>query len=665
MTFNFLGFTSANPCHSSQLLAVEYALYVDISSIAAYIVSQLIPLDKNLTLMYVFICIYSYALKGFSKWISICILNLYFYLAVINPSVVVYVGEPVVVPGDVSVIIDCGYLIDTIPNNNFCMSWFKNGNPIITNSSCIKVSADMRHLMVSNDFLCEQGIPMNSDSYAILGTDAIFECKISRTIKLDINEETSDQANAGNEFYLGFFHNRYSLYCGAEKYPPIIWVTTPETTSVSFVITTHDKTIYSGMVCPNSVTYINIPLDLIVSESAPETISERFKGIRIKAEHNRKIIVFGQHEELGSNDAYVALPVVRLPFVMNLEYILVSVYGDTGSAAKMKDSVGLIIGTEDNTKVTIVPPRSVFIRHNLAPVRILFDGLSAHLNTITIHKYQTLYLQVRGRDISGTHIITNKPASVFSGHECAHVPVHSYGCDMLLEQIPPTYTWGNEVATIPLITKANDVIKIIASQDSTNVDVTYTDYVTGSVKSTSTFSLNLGQFKELIMGDYALIKSNHPIAVFQISTSSYTDNNLKSDPFLLMVPSRKQYLNSHTITTAPFQLDLEGRIPNFVTYTHYINIAVPAEFFNANQIVMNGRAIGVSVFKPIRFSNNRIWGYGAQLKVEPGIYVVKHLNRKALLSVVVYGFTTQMSYGYCGGLHYPTISNGEVTCVAN
>ena len=54
-------------------------------------------------------------------------------------------------------------------------------------------------------------------------------------------------------------------------------------------------------------------------------------------------------------------------------------------------------------------------------------------------------------------------------------------------------------------------------------------------------------------------------------------------------------------------------------------------------------------------------GYGAQLQIKPGAHVVKHLNSKAVLSVVVYGFTSQMSYGYCGGLHYPTISNGEET----
>ena len=333
-----------------------------------------------------------------------------------------YGGYPVIAPRDVDLTIDCGYLIDTIPDSNFCMSWLKNGNAIITNSSCVKMSVDMRKLMISSDDSCIPGSPIVNDSYIILSNANIYECKISCAVELDVDEEAVSQANAGNEFYLGFFHNRYLYHCGDEKYPPIIWVTTLETTSVSFVISTHDRTIYNCTVCLNSVTYITIPLDLVVSESGPLTNYQRYKQIRIKAEHNRKLTVFGQNEQLASNDAYniIALPVVPLPLVMNLEYVLVSV-GDSGTPAGMKDSVGLIIGTEDNTGLTILPRTSIFIKHNLARYGFFVLGLPEHLNTITIHRYQTLYLQVHGRDISGTRIKTNKPISVFSGHECANV----------------------------------------------------------------------------------------------------------------------------------------------------------------------------------------------------------------------------------------------------
>ena len=586
-----------------------------------------------------------------------------FCLIEVQESTVVFVGDIVVVGGDENVIIDCGLLIDHVkPFGNFCVIWRKNDIPITTNSSCTKISVDMRKVMISSDYLCKPGRLRTTDSYGIFITDDAYTCTVLSTNLLHNEEQNMNQANAGNEFYLGFFQNYNSAYCGAEKYPPIIWVTTPETTSVSFVITTHNGIIYSGTVCPTLVTYISIPLDLIVSESAPMAISERFKGIRIKAEGDKKIIVFGQYEELGSNDAYVALPVVPLPIVMNLEYILVSVYGDTGTGVTVKDSVGLIIGNEDDTHVTIVP--SVTIEHKLAHLGSFSPEFSEYLNTITIHKYQTLYLQVRGGDISGTRVITNKPVSVFSGHECANVPLQSFGCDMLIEQIPPTYTWGTEVVTLPLITRKDYVIKIIASQQSTVVDVTYTGDAIGSAKSISTFTLNSGQFRELVVRDYALIKSNWPIAVFQISRSFLADNNIRSDPFMLMVPSRQQYLNGYTIVSAPFRDDLEGRIPNLVAYTHYINIVVPAEFFNANQIVGNrGSPIApASSYSPIRYSNNKVWGYGALLRLYSGAQIIKHLNRNAVLSVVVYGFTTQMSYGYCGGLHYPTISNGEIIC---
>ena len=117
-----------------------------------------------------------------------------------------------------------------------------------------------------------------------------------------------------------------------------------------------------------------MPLDLIVSESAPATISERFKGIRIQAEHNRKIIVFSQNEPLGSNDAYVALPVVRLPFVMDLEYFLISVLSKS-FVTRRRDSVGLIIGTEDNTKVTIMPSSPMAIEHKLAFIGVFISGV--------------------------------------------------------------------------------------------------------------------------------------------------------------------------------------------------------------------------------------------------------------------------------------------------
>ena len=211
-----------------------------------------------------------------------------------------------------------------------------------------------------------------------------------------------------------------------------------------------------------------MPLGIIVSDSTQPNTAERFKGIHIKTKNGKRIVVLGQNEQVASNDAYLALPVVTLPGGRSHEYIVASVRGDPGDAQQAKDSVALVVGTENDTEIIIKP--SVVIPNALASAETghrFVPGVPDYLNTITIQKFQTFYIQVHGGDISGTRIMANKPISVFSGHECANVPLSSQLCDMLIEQILPIDTWGSEVVTIPLKTKGGDIIKIIASQDAT------------------------------------------------------------------------------------------------------------------------------------------------------------------------------------------------------
>ncbi len=347
----------------------------------------------------------------------------------------------------------------------------------------------------------------------------------------------------------------------------------------------------------------------------------RFKGIRIKAQDNRRIVVFGQHEEIASNDAYLALPMISLPTGRSYEYIAASIHGDSGTNSQAKDSVALIIGTEDDTEIILEP--SVLIRHPFAPAqtgRQFIPGVYVQFRTVTIQRFQTFYLQVRGRDISGTRIIANKPISVFSGDECADVPLTSEPCDILIEQLQPIDTWGTEVVTVPLSTRSGDVLKVFASQDSTTVNVTYTDISSGMVASDSfSFTLNRNGFRELggtaifatgAIADFALIQSNNPIAVFQFSRSFSTDNNIISDPFMLLVPPYEQYRDNYAVAPAPFDPSIEGTVPGRGSYVNYTNIAVPAEYFNASLITVNNNLINASEFRPIRRADNSIWAMG-------------------------------------------------------
>ena len=127
--------------------------------------------------------------------------------------------------------------------------------------------------------------------------------------------------NAGSLFYLGFFNHHFSQYCNNMKNPPTVWVTTTEQQPVRFTVETYNKVIFRGTASPCTYTYINIPLELVVSESAPAAVVDRFKGIMIKAEDNKKIVVFAQYEESRSKGAYLALPVMSLSSSTIYKYI--------------------------------------------------------------------------------------------------------------------------------------------------------------------------------------------------------------------------------------------------------------------------------------------------------------------------------------------------------
>ena len=458
-----------------------------------------------------------------------------------------------------------------------------------------------------------------------------------------------DQTNEGTEFYVGFFQNRFGKSNQAERYSPVLWITTKETAQVKFTVSTINGTVFTGYAKPQQITYVRMPLGIIVSDSTQTNPVEWFKGIHIKAKNDKKIVVFGHHEELASNDAYLALPVVTLPAGRSQEYIVASIKGDSGTAQQAKDSVALIVGIENDTEIIIKP--SVVIPNGLAPAATAYQFVPGVPASLTIQRFQTFYLQVRGGDISGTRIIANKPISVFSGHECANVPFDSKPCDMLIEQIPPIDTWGFEVVTIPLKTKkGGDIIKIISSQDTTVVNVTQTNTDDGMVTKDASFTINAGQFKELLVKDFTLIQSSRPVAVFQIGRSYKADGVIQSDPLMLLVPPYEQYRNSYAVATAPFEPSLAGTVKDRVAYVNYTNIAVPAEYFNASLLTVNNKTVNASDFKPIRRADNGIWGYGAQLLLDEGTQIIKHQNPNAVLSVTLYGFSNQQSWGCTGGI---------------
>ena len=102
----------------------------------------------------------------------------------VNESLVVFVGEPVIVPEDIRVTIDCGEVIDAAPIENPTVTWYKNGIPI-TNGSAINVviSADNRLCIITDTLLAVGGQ---------LGTDGNYSCQVCTSMECNITNSIHD-----------------------------------------------------------------------------------------------------------------------------------------------------------------------------------------------------------------------------------------------------------------------------------------------------------------------------------------------------------------------------------------------------------------------------------------------------------------------------------------
>ncbi len=139
-------------------------------------------------------------------------------------------------------------------------------------------------------------------------------------------------------------------------------------------------------------------------------------------------------------------------------------------------------------------------------------------------------------DLTGTKVTGTCYLSVISGHQCAFYPANVQSCDGIMEQIPPTETWGFNFFLSPLAKRQSAGYRFIARADNT--------VVTHRCKCSEpdTFTLtSAGSFREVLVNNPFCLKV-YPIAatkyqvVFIISTD--LDNDYANYMQLLLRNSR-------------------------------------------------------------------------------------------------------------------------------
>lgn len=356
-------------------------------------------------------------------------------------------------------------------------------------------------------------------------------------------------------------------------------------------------------VTPGAVTTVGLP------STAELLSSDTIQDLGVHVTADAEVTVYGLNRLQFTTDAYLGLPTDALGTdYINLGYKNVDVVNAT--------QVGMV-ATQDSTTVTITPT-------------VTTDGHTAGLPySIDLNQGQTYLLRNTDpapADLSGTLIQSSKPVAVFGGHQCANIPPGFTFCDHVVEELPPTTAWGLNFVSMPLATRTGgDTFRVLASQDATTV----------TLNGATVATLNRGQLHEQLVSGPAQITADKPVLVMQYSNST-TFDGVTSDPFQMMIPPYEQFLAGYTVSTPASGFAL-----------NFINVVAPDAAVGA--ITLDGSAIPAASFTAIGGSGFS----GAQVPVDLGSHT---LAGPLPFGVHSYGFATDDSYGYPGGLSLSEIA---------
>ena len=407
-----------------------------------------------------------------------------------------------------------------------------------------------------------------------------------------------------------------------------------------FSVETSSGVLYKGTTTATRPVTVNLPLSLLTNSA---TYTYRNKGVHVHSIGGESLSVLAINYKSGTVGDYLAYPcqaVGSAPY----EYFVVS----TGTISSSLDSEFLLVGCENDTSITITPTQSVSIPVDVQSSTSLLKTVQKGVNhQIVLNQMQTLLIKRPGADLSGTRIISNKPLTVVSGHECGNVPSTLPYCEHLAEQIPPTSTWGTNFLLVPFGGRnVGQYYKMISSQDGTTVVRTCNSVTTTQTLSSAgnayTFFTN--------SSTYCFVVSTKPVIVSQLGIGKGLDG--VGDPIISIVPSMDQYIDRCTFSSF---LSSQFNI-------HQISVSVLPEYYQPSKIRLDGQPIKVT-WSPIYNSGGTVVGYGCHLSVTGGaVHTVRHDNPSGKLAVMVYGWssTSGRGYGYLASLRFTPSQSGKM-----
>ena len=495
--------------------------------------------------------------------------------------------------------------------------------------------------------------------------------------------DPSTLSSKGNEFVLGFIGNTDNAPVNTSTVTAALLMTTDDPGIVDFTVE-YFGTTQSFQARSGSTTLVNLPVgkpgeigDIRVAHEG-----ERNKGVHVRTTDPTKLLtIYGINDADVSTDAFLALPCHSYP---NVAYKYFVLSANTESTTGTFQSRFLVVGCEDATTVTIRPTQQITLSTDLTgapvPINISPDPTQPmNSGSFTINQLQTAQFSSPD-DLTGTIIESDKPISVFVGHECGQVPDTATACDYLVEQIPPSATWGTQFFTIPLdVRESGEHYRIGTVTDDNQVTVTCTTegQTTPHLQIMETIhsQRNLQQYVEFdtigddtdgitesYRRDFCCIETTKPAIVMMYSKGHSIDeitlvgvNGTQGDPFMLLIPPVSQYSNDYTVTTAKHvRTDFVIHIGIALAVQFFDNSTIDRSVVEINGTTFNPRLRG-SDYTPIYCSNGQICVYGAYSKLPAGSHEVRYDMAGAGMNLFVYGFQLEASFAYPAGFEMQAI----------
>ena len=401
--------------------------------------------------------------------------------------------------------------------------------------------------------------------------------------------------------------------------------------SVTIKIPWSGFTVNTYISSPNYIDVVNLTNITKASESS--NYDNRNRSIHVSSDQPIAVIALNWlYRTFGE---YLVLPCHDYS-INKYEY-----YAVTPRSAGWSSQV-LLVGCENDTNIIIIPSEMVSLPSDTqSSTDQLVNVSKGTPHHVVLHQGQTLYFGAPLIDLTGTHIVSNKPLTVISGHQCGQVPLGVNYCKHMTQQIPPTITWGKQFLLVPFeYRQSGQYTKLVTSQDNTTITISCNGSTTNVVIINSkgenyTFFFNSSQ--------YCHIQANKPIIVVLFATGGSLDDN-RGDPIMILVPPIEQYSCRYDFPVF-INIDFIG-----------ISITATPEDFAPNSILYNG--LPLTNWVAILNSSMDIVGYGTKIGTTSNtVHTVVHTGN-GTLSVLLYGFKRRHGYGLLVGMMLMPINKG-------